>query len=327
MKNKALLRGHAGILKWAMKALKQTKINTEFLVETPWSSVLKIRTSQDSVYLKQTPPDLFIEVNIIQTCRNLCKITDIPEVIAENKELHCFLMKECGDISLRTLFDGHIKGDLLIQGLQVYRAIQQATAPHINAFLQLGVPDWRLEQFPELYQGLISDEAFLKAHGLEVAQIKILQYSVKNIERLCQELSIYGIPECLNHSDFHENNMLFSHSTQKVSIIDLGETAISHPFFSLAAFLKIPCNRYSVSLDSPDYQTLHDACFQGWLLSHEDLQIALRLIEKLLPIYLIFAHMRLVNATCPIALGNIPQMSHRVKEGFLWFMRNLESSR
>lgn len=54
---------------------------------------------------------------------------------------------------------------------------------------------------------------------------------------------------------------------------------------------------------------------------------ALELTEKLLPIYLIFAHMRLVNATCPIALGNIPRMNNRVKEAFLWFIKNLSITR
>lgn len=123
------------------------------------------------------------------------------------------------------------------------------------------------------------------------------------------------------------DNMLFSSTTKKISIINLGETAINHPFFSLAAFLKIPGNRYKVPMDSKDYHILHDTCFQGWLSSNEDLQKALELTEKLFPIYLLFAHMRLVNATCPIALGTIPRMNNRVKEAFLWFIKNLRTIR
>jgi hypothetical protein len=314
---------HVQIILWAKNILSSNRLNTETVVQTPWSSVLKINTLQGPLYLKQTPPDLYIEVDIIQKCRDLCKITDIPEVIAENKNLHCFLMKECGDATLRTLFDGHIKIDLLVQGLQVYKAMQRATAPHFDAFIQAGVPDWRLDQFPTLYQNLVNDEAFLKANGLETAQINILQNALVSLDALCQELSSYKIPDCLNSSDFHDNNMLFSSTTKKISIIDLGETAINHPLFSLAAFLKIPSNRYKVPIDSTDYQILHDTCFQGWLSSYEDLQKALAITEKLLPIYLIFAHMRLVNATCPIALGAIPRMNNRVKEAFLWFIQNL----
>lgn len=318
---------HDQIILWAKNILGSNMLDTEIVVQTPWSSVLRISTSEGPFYLKQTPPTLFIEVDILQKYRNLCKITDIPEVIAENKNLHCFLMKECGDATLRTLFDGHLKIDLLVQGLQVYNAMQRATVPHVAVFIQAGVPDWRLKQFSTLYQDLVGNESFLTVNGLETSQIKTLQDAMVSLEALCQELSSYGIPECLNHSDFHENNMLFSSTTKKISIIDLGETAINHPFFSLAAFLKIPGNRYKVPMDSTDYHILHDTCFQGWLSSNEDLQKALELTEKLLPIYLLFAHMRLVNATCPIALGTIPRMNNRVKEAFLWFIKNLRTIR
>jgi aminoglycoside/choline kinase family phosphotransferase len=321
---------HQAIIDWAKTKLKlklnDNEINRaiETVVQTPWSSVLKICTPQEPLYLKQTPPDLFIEVDIIQKCRDLCKIMDIPEIIADNQDLHCFLMKSCGDVSLRTLFDGHLNVDLLVQALQVYKKMQHATLPHVDIFLKIGVPDWRLERFPTVYQDLTRHEIFLKTHGLEAAQIQILQEGSAKLEALCKKLSHYGIPECLNHSDFHENNMLFTHATQKISIIDLGETAINHPCFSLAALLKIPCNRYNVPSGSSDYQKLYNTCFQGWLSSDEDLQKALELTEKLLPIYLILTHMRLVHATSHIALDNIPRMKNRVKDGFLSFIKILE---
>ena len=319
---------HAEAIEWAMQALDQSEINTAVVVETPWSNVLKISTPQGSVYLKQTPSDLFVEVEVINKCRELCGIADIPEVIAASKDLHCFLMKECGDASLRTVFDGQINVDLLVQGLQIYTKMQKATAPHVDAFLQSGVPDWRLECFPKLYQDLISNKEFLKAHGLETAQIKILQNAVRKVETLCQELSNYGIHECLNHSDFHENNMLFSRTTKKVRIIDLGETAINHPLFSLAAFLKIPCGRYNVALGSTDYQKLHEACFNEWLLSGENLQAALVVTEKLLPVYLLFAQKRFLDAIdLPYSADNPMSVKQhdKINKGLVWLIDNMRA--
>ncbi len=319
---------HIEAIKWATKALKKTEINAAVVVETPWSTVLKISTPQDAVYLKQTPPDLFIEVDIIQKCRELCGITDIPEVIAINKHLHCFLMKECGDASLRTVFDGHLNVNLLVQALQVYKNMQHATAPHVTAFLQAGVPDWRLEHFPKLYQDLVNKEEFLQMHGLEGAPIKILQDAVCKVEVLCQELSSYGIPECLNHSDFHENNMLFSSATQKISIIDLGETAISHPLFPLAAFLKIPYNFYNVTCDSIDYQKLHDTCFNGWLNDKQSMIRVIEIINILLPVYLLFAQKRFLdainlsyNADNPMSV----KQHDKINKGFIWVMDNMKT--
>lgn len=314
-------------IEWAKKALKKTDINFTVVVETPWSNVLKISTLECSVYLKQTPPELFIEVEIIQKIRELCGIIDIPEVIAANKNLHCFLMKECGDVSLRTLFDENFNVDLLVQGLQVYIKMQRATVPHVNAFLQVGVPDWRLEHFPELYNALISNEEFLKSHELETAQIKILQKAVRKVETLCQELSNYKIPECLTHSDFHENNMLFSNTTKKISIIDLGETAINHPLFSLAAFLKIPHERYK-TFSYANHQKLREICFSGWLEDKRSMDKVVEIINILLPVYLLFAQKRFLDAIdLPYHVNNPMSVKQhdKIKKGFIWFIDNLAS--
>ena len=34
-------------LEWAMTALQQTKLNTEIVVQTPWSSVVRIKTGNE----------------------------------------------------------------------------------------------------------------------------------------------------------------------------------------------------------------------------------------------------------------------------------------
>lgn len=321
---------HNQIILWAKNILGENILNIETVVETPWSNVLKITTLQGPVYLKQTPSDLFIEVDVIQKCRELCGITDIPEVIAADKKLHCFLMKGSGDASLRTVFDGHLNIDLLVQGLQVYTRMQNATAPHVDDFLQAGVPDWRLEHFPKLYQDLVNNEEFLKTHELEALQIKILQDATRKIETLSQKLSNYGIPECLTHSDFHENNMLFSNATQKVSIIDLGETAINHPLFSLAAFLKIPCNLYNVTFASTDYQKLHETCFNGWLDDKKSMIRILEIINILLPVYLLFAQKRFLDAiNLPYNADNSMSVKQhdKINKGFIWLIANMKAER
>jgi len=238
-------------------------------------------------------------------------------------------MKECGDGSFRTVFDGHLNIELLVQGLKIYTRMQQATVPHVDAFLQAGVPDWRLEHFPKLYQELVSNEDFLQTHGLEAAQIKVLQNAVGKVETLCQALSKYRIPECLNHSDFHENNMVFSNATKKVSIIDLGETAINHPFFSLAAFLKVSCDSYNIAFTSTDYQKLYETCFNGWLDDKKSMVTVVELINILLPVYWLFAQKRFLDAiNLPYNVDNpISVKQHnKITKGFILFIDNIKDS-
>ncbi len=329
MSNRILATDHSDIIAWAEKALNETEIHPAVIAETPWSSVLKISAATGHLYLKQTPPDLFVEVSIVQCCRKLCGITEIPDIVAINQGLCCFLMTDCGDASLRTVLNSHLNVDLLIQGLRIYRNMQRATALQVDALLKAGAPDWRSVHFPTLYQNLISDEGFLSEHRLKAGQIKILQKCRPKVEALCQALSHYGIPECLNHSDFHDNNMVYSKNTQKVCIIDLGETAINHPLFSLAAFLKAICNIYKLSPDSMDYQRLHDACYQGWLDDKNGMRKVIELINILLPIYLIFTQKRFLdaidlpyNAENPMSV----KQHEKINKGFIWFIENMEAN-
>jgi len=220
----------AQMLLWARQALGVPEAREEWIVKTPWSAVVALHTTDTVYYLKRTAPDLFIEAAVIDTCRKLCGINDIPEIIAQNDALHCFLMNSCGDASLRTLSRDCFQMDLFLQALAQYRAFQQATAPHVSAFLDRGVPDWRLAQFPALYEALISDDAFLAAQKLNAEQIRQLRQGVPKLPAICAELAGFGIPECLNHSDLNDNNILVTEATGAVSIIDLGETAVDHPF-------------------------------------------------------------------------------------------------
>lgn len=317
------------IISWARSSIgiDDDKIfnQSKTLVKTPWSTVLEINTGKDPVYLKQTPKNLFLEAAIIKFMRNNCNATAIPNIIAENKELHCFLMTRCGDISLRHYFDGKLQLAIFKQGLTVYKKLQRSTAKHVDEFIALGVPDWRLDKFPELYQQLIASTQWIKDNGLTKEQQDKLHQYAGDVANLCQQLTTYAIPECLNHSDFHDNNILYDIKNQSTTIIDLGETAIEHPFFSLMACLNNTKQRYSLSENSEDYNALKQTCFSGWLTSDHDLQAALRIIDILLPLSLLFSHLRFAHATCPIELGKIPKMNDRVYKAFAWFIENMES--
>lgn len=320
---KSGLQAHNEIIEWASTILSfDRQSGVEIVVETPWSSVLKLRTSKGMVYLKQTPPDLLIEFDILNKCRNKCNITFLPKTIAENKSLHCFLMNECGDMSLRTFFNGELQVDMMTDGLQVYKKMQNATSQHLDEFIQLGVPDWRLSNLTDLYQNLVNNQVLLEAEGLDKPQIKALQELLNPYRDICAEIANYGIPDSLNHGDFHDNNMLIKLDTKTISIIDFGETTIDHPFLSLSSCLSRTASRYNLSADSLEYKKLHNACFEDWLSSKEDLEKILSLVQILLPSYAVFSHIRLLNAT-GTTLNKIDRMNNRVKNGLLQLSANM----
>ena len=86
-----------------MHVLKKTKINTEIVVQTPWSSVLRINAGNEIFYLKSIPELIALEAKIITILHDQF-LAPVPTVIEHNPELHCFLMKDAGT-SLRGILN------------------------------------------------------------------------------------------------------------------------------------------------------------------------------------------------------------------------------
>jgi len=317
------------VISWAKKivGIKDDKVlgQSKVLIKTPWSNVIEINTGAEPVYLKQTPAALFIEVAVIKLLRTKCKLLTIPDIIADNPNLDCFLMKKCVDMTLRCYYNGALQQAILIQAISTYRALQRATVPYVDEFISLAVPDWRLDKFAKLYTQLIADSEFLANNGLNEEQQQLLHQYQKTVTKLCKQLASYRIPECLNHSDFHDNNILYDRESQMSCIIDLGETAINHPFFSLAALLCDTKKRYDLDDASDTYQALKKSCYSGWMITNSDLQQAIKIVEHLLPLYLLLAQMRFARACSAVELKKIARMNNRIRNAFIWFMENIST--
>lgn len=113
------MREHTKILDWTYQHLISTQVTTgidyQKIIHTAYSIVFKVNATGKIFYLKQTPKDLFTEPKIITFLRKQ-GAQNIPDVIATNNELNCFLMTSCGDCSLRELFGGNINLTMLGEG-------------------------------------------------------------------------------------------------------------------------------------------------------------------------------------------------------------------
>lgn len=302
--------------KWAEEILASKGYNLvepfQSLIEAPWSSIARVSTTEGVIYLKQTAPDLFIEPFVIEILREKFHAY-VPIVIATNKELNSFLMKDCG-IPLREVFKNQFQLDILCEAIRQYTFIQAAVSTQCELFINLGVPDWRLEKLPKLYEELIAKEALLIEDGMAQAELKTLQGLSQELARLCEQLEKYKIPQTLDHCDFHDNNILFIPEKQKLTIIDWGECVITHPFFSILTCLGKAASSYHFNEQDKSYITLRDACFQNWLVyeSKENLIKALYLAKKLCPIYTALAYYRLKVSSNPQTFYLYPRRMGRI---------------
>jgi len=81
-----------------------------------------------------------------------------------------------------------------------------------------------------------------------------------------------------------------------MTLIDLGEIAITHPFFSLHNYLLQATIHHNIKEFDQLYQQLQDTCIENWLelAKKDDLLEAFMLTKKLWPIYSVLAGYRLM---------------------------------
>jgi hypothetical protein len=277
------------ILKWGTDYLVANgyaiEKHPEILLSTPWSTVFRFSTSIGNVYLKETAPAISSEPQIFQLLSEQFHAS-VPVVIASNDELHCFLTQDAGK-TLRETLKVDFKPELLCEAIKQFAAMQRSTEDSIEAFLQLGVQDWRLDKLPILYDQMISQTDFLKTEGLTVKELQILQGLSTQFTAQCTLLSKYGIPETFGIHDFHDNNILIDPSTKKLTFLDFGEANFFHPFFSLYTCLLQSIKHHGVKESDQTYQKLQDACFENWLgLAAKDQLLEVFILAKQLwPIY------------------------------------------
>ena len=131
-----------------------------------------------------------------------------------------------------------------------YTELQIGLAEHVDEILALGIPDRRLAMLPALYSQLLTDTAMMKVDqekGLTANEFHQLQNLTVRFEQICADLTAFGIPESLNHGDFHDGNVLLKNG--RTIFFDWGDASITHPFVSLRTFFV----SIEISLELDDY--------------------------------------------------------------------------
>ena len=281
---------YKAIIQWGRQTLLShgyslTSDWPENVQKTPWSYVIRFATSKGYIYLKHTPALLALEAPITQLLHDQFHAA-VPEVIAHNAKLHCFLMKDAGE-SLRAVLKKQFDVDLLCKAIDQFTTLQLAVADHVDVFLDMGVPDWRLAKFPALFQHLLCQKELLIADGLSEIDISALEKLMPKVAHLCQKLSSYAIHSSIVQPDFNDNNTLINDRSHELTNIDLGEIAISHSFFSLLNFLHQIKKHHALTDEDDRYLKIKEACFKNFFPfeSKENLLAAFSIAQMLWLIY------------------------------------------
>ena len=227
--------------------------------KTPYSTVVQLKTSHGQFYLKQTPPLLALESDITKLLHYKFS-AKVPEVIASSKQYDCFLMRDAG-IPLRQVFKSGFDLTLMNRAIEQFVSMQVSVQEYINDFISLGVPDWRIENIPDLFESILIEKDILEQDGMTNDKyISLIQVKDK-LHRLCQLVTQEKISETIVQPDFQDNNSLFDKQSNTVSAIDLGEIVIAHPLFSLIGCLYALNRYYDIQPNQKAYQLMKQTYF------------------------------------------------------------------
>jgi hypothetical protein len=289
------------IIQWGCKCLSalgytlKSKL-PENVLKTPWSYVARFATSDGYIYLKHTPELLAMEATITQILHDQFHAS-VPTIIAHNTELHCFLMKDAGK-PLREILKQQFEAGLICKAIDQFTSIQLDVTDHVSIFLDIGVPDWRLDKLPGLYNQLLLQQEILMEDGLSEIEISELKKLFPKVSNLCKKLSDYSIKQTIVQCDFHDNNILIDEISQEITFIDLGEIVVSHPFFSLVGCLRQMKKHHALKDTDDTYLQIMNTCLKNYMAfeSKEHVSAAFKTAGILWFVYEILAQYRLMQA-------------------------------
>ena len=213
-----------------------------------WSTVLHMPTDQGKLFFKATAHETLYEAALTQALAAWFP-ESMPEFVAVDARRGWMLMRDGGDqlrASIRPTKDISPWKPVIKR----YAEVQIGLAEHVTEMLSLRTPDRRLSILPDLFSQLLAEEpSFLidQEKGLTSAEWQEVKDKATRFEEICQQLTAYGIPDSLNHGDFHDGNILVKNG--RITFFDWGDGDITHPFVSLRnLFVSI-----EIALDLADY--------------------------------------------------------------------------
>ncbi|HEX9840605.1 MAG TPA: phosphotransferase [Anaerolineales bacterium] len=246
----------------------------------PWSTVMSVPTNEGTLFFKASTQDVAPEAALTQALAGWYP-NCMPELVAVDAGRGWILMRDGGEplrASIRPAQDLAPWTPVI----SLYAEVQIGLAEHVPELLAMGVPDWRLSTLPARYVQLLENTGSLElamSGGLNSKEFRRLQDLAPRFTQICTELAAFGIPETLDHGDFHDGNVLLRNG--RVTLFDWGDGNLTHPFVSLRTFFVSIEN--SLKLDdyafTPEMAALLDLYLQPWqrFASKKDLLAAFAL--------------------------------------------------
>jgi hypothetical protein len=195
----------------------------------PWSTVLRVPTTEGDAWFKANSPTEVHEaavVSVLAAERPDC----VPPLLAVDLERGWMLMSDAGE-RLRDIVERERDLTRWFDVLPLYAGLQLDVADRADELVARGAPDRRLATLADQYERLLDLFA-----GSEAKELERLRSLMPRVRDLCDELSGYGIPETIQHDDFHDGQVFLRDG--RYLLLDWGDCCVSHPLCSMSVTLE-----------------------------------------------------------------------------------------
>lgn len=197
-----------------------------------WSTVMRVPSSEGVLFFKATAGETIYEIALTEKLARWFPDC-MPDLVASDFARGWMLMRDSGEPlrgSIRPTKDVRPWEPVITK----YAELQIGLTEHIDEILALGIPDHRLAALPAFYKQLLADEESMmidQEKGLTSEDFRKLQNLIPRFEQICADLAAFGIPESINHGDFHDGNVLVKNG--RITFFDWGDASVTHPFVSV----------------------------------------------------------------------------------------------
>jgi hypothetical protein len=195
----------------------------------PWSTVMRVPADGGDVWFKANTEALRYEAALVARLAER-RPDCVPPLVAVDLDRGWMLMGDAGT-TLRSLIAEERSLDRWLEVLPLYAGMQVDMAAEAEELIALGVPDLLLATLPEQF------ELFLDGLAGRLGEDEPrLRDRLPWIRKACDELASFGIPETIQHDDFHDAQVFVRNG--RYLLMDWGDACVSHPFFTLSVTLE-----------------------------------------------------------------------------------------
>jgi hypothetical protein len=229
----------------------------------PWSSVFRVPTTRDAVYVKCCGPTQAHEPRLTALLHREFPGL-VPEVLALHPTQPWMLVAEGG----KKIRDAYRGDDFLRAWREVlprYAQLQRAATPHVREILGFGTPDHRATALVAGFAAAVANEPALSADRsdrITAAERRALVELRPRLIDALGALAALGIADTLQHDDLHHGNVLVRDG--RAVIFDWGDACVSHPFLTLAVTLRFAAAATEHAPDDAPIVALRDAYLEPW---------------------------------------------------------------